>query len=248
MTPLLLSWSTRACCDSGERVAARVTVPKSSSSSPRASSHGLSSVVHELRTPLNAILAWVQILSPDVGRSVLERGLRSIKRAARRQARVLEDVSVMGGVTLDDDETDDAGGLLPSLDGARVLLLDDDESSREATARVVSSAGALGWHVATGPEAVDLLERRHFDVIVSDITMDGMDGIDFMRAVRAHPTFHVRTTPAIALSAVTSLAARRRAYCAGFQTFIAKPVDRVELCAAIGNLRQLHSSYKTGEA
>lgn len=195
--------------------------------------------MHELRTPLNAILAWAQVLGPDAGRAELEHGLQSIARNARRQARLLERLSTASveAEEEEDDEEDDAQvEPLPDLGGCRVLVVDDDEAARVATVRIVTAARAVGWQVSSASAALDCLHRRAFDAIVSDITMPATDGYAFIAAVRADRSRRVRSTPAIALSAMTASTARRRAYRAGFQVHLAKPVDAVELCLAIANL------------
>lgn len=223
----------------------------SNSSNDRRSSGSRATLVHQLRTPLNAILAWAQILGPDAGRAELEQGLQSIVRSARRQARLLERLStVSADVAADDGDDGDIDADAPEeprpdLTGCRVLVVDDDEAARVATASIVIAAGALGWQVTSASDALDCLRRRAFDAIVSDITMPEMDGYAFIAAVRADPSRRVRLTPAIALSALTSATARRRAYRAGFQLHLGKPVDAVELCLAVANLVALARAGST---
>jgi CheY-like chemotaxis protein len=85
-------------------------------------------------------------------------------------------------------------------------------------------------------DALALLIGRRFDVMVSDLGMAGMDGYEFVRSVRALAAEQGGATPAIALSAFARSEDRQRAYRAGFQMHVAKPVDPAELITIISAL------------
>ena len=67
---------------------------------------------------------------------------------------------------------------------SHVLLVDDEEALRRAVARSLESAGFLVTHAATGAQALEALKGAAFDVIVTDITMPEMTGLELLRAVR----------------------------------------------------------------
>jgi CheY-like chemotaxis protein len=79
-----------------------------------------------------------------------------------------------------------------------------------------------------------LVESDRPDVLVSDIGLPDEDGYDLIRRVRA--VYSGRDLPAAALTAFARTEDRKRALLAGFQTHIAKPVDPVELTAAVASL------------
>ena len=122
-----------------------------------------------------------------------------------------------------------------SLEGVDVLVIEDDPDSRDLLANILSMAHARVHAVGDGKTALDDLSKRNFDVIVSDIGLPDMDGLEFMRALRERPSERARPTPAIALTAYTRAADRVSVMQAGFQAHVPKPVDADELVATLLN-------------
>jgi CheY-like chemotaxis protein/anti-sigma regulatory factor (Ser/Thr protein kinase) len=125
---------------------------------------------------------------------------------------------------------------LPSLEGIRVLVVDDERDAREMLKRVLERCKAEVVLAGNGMEALELLRRGRPDVIVSDIGMPDLDGYEMIRLVRSLPGDLGGKTPAIALTAFARSEDRRRAMLAGFQVHIAKPVEAPELIATVANL------------
>lgn len=120
------------------------------------------------------------------------------------------------------------------LQGRTVLVLEDDADSRELIRVILANAGAAVTTVPDAKTALGLLvSSPPFDVIVSDIGMPEVDGLEFMRRHRAASTHR---TPAVALTAFTRPADRTAALQAGFQSHVPKPVDPDELVATIAAL------------
>ena len=91
-----------------------------------------------------------------------------------------------------------------------------------------------GAHVTTagsGPEGLAAMQRTPPDILISDLAMPGMDGYAFIRRVRALP--ELRHIPAIALTAHARADVRVKALQAGFDTFVAKPIDPTELLTVV---------------
>jgi CheY-like chemotaxis protein len=109
-----------------------------------------------------------------------------------------------------------------------VLVVDDDPDSNEAVATLLCMAGAEVRVASSAEEAMEILERWTPRIIVSDIGMPVTDGYAFVSQVRA---LHGQQIPAIALTAFASTEARIRAFSAGFQGHLAKPVEPDELIA-----------------
>jgi EAL domain-containing protein (putative c-di-GMP-specific phosphodiesterase class I) len=76
------------------------------------------------------------------------------------------------------------GARLPAASG-RVLLVEDDEPLRQVYATVLAGEGHSVHGVATGAAAVDLIARRSFDVVVADVNLPGVSGIDVLRVAGA---------------------------------------------------------------
>ncbi len=120
----------------------------------------------------------------------------------------------------------------PRLDGLHVLFVDDEPDARELVSMVLTDAGASVRSASSADEALALIDRERFDVLVSDIGMPGEDGYSLMRKVakREEPL------PGIALSAFTSAQDRERALSAGFTTHLPKPLDAPALIAFVDRL------------
>ena len=128
---------------------------------------------------------------------------------------------------------------LPRLDDTRVLLVDDDADGCELVSAILVARGARVRCVTSGPEALEIAAREHFDVVLSDIGMPDMDGYEFMRALRKAEEGRSKSTPAIAVTAYAGTADRQRALLSGYQVHIAKPIEAAELIAAIASLKHL---------
>lgn len=120
------------------------------------------------------------------------------------------------------------------LDGIHVLLVDDEDDSREATRQFLLSAGADVECAGEANRAEQLLAASHFDVLVSDIAMPGCDGYDLIRSIRkGGATARAAAIPAIALTAYVRDEDRDRAMLAGFDAHIGKPLDPLGLVELI---------------
>ncbi|MBB5863322.1 PAS domain S-box-containing protein [Xanthomonas arboricola] len=111
------------------------------------------------------------------------------------------------------------------LDGVRLLLVDDDQDSREAVMQFLMLAGAQVQAAGSVDIAEQCLADAQFDVLVSDIAMPLRDGYDLIRTVRSGRTDLPRHIPAIALTAYVREEDRDRAVVAGFDAHMGKPVE-----------------------
>lgn len=119
------------------------------------------------------------------------------------------------------------------LRGIRVLVIDDEDDARELMLFALEQHGAVVTAVASASAARVALEKESVHVIVSDVGMPGEDGYEFIRDLRARPPYAGGSVPAIALTGYASLDDRRRAYAAGFDRHVSKPVDFAELARII---------------
>jgi len=123
------------------------------------------------------------------------------------------------------------------LEGARVLVVDDEMDARELIGTLLSNRGARVIAVATASEALGTLLEcgpdAWPDVIVSDIGMPNIDGLEFMRKVRAMEMSRSSRAHAIALTGYAGNDDRASALAAGYDLHIAKPFDPVALANAV---------------
>lgn len=117
-----------------------------------------------------------------------------------------------------------------ALNGARILVVDDEADPREVLGMLLRQAGATVRVCASAAEARTALAEFAPELVISDIGMPDEDGLRFMRGVA---TPEQRPWHAIALSAYARPQDRAAALDAGFDLHLAKPVDRLELLAAV---------------
>jgi signal transduction histidine kinase/ActR/RegA family two-component response regulator len=126
----------------------------------------------------------------------------------------------------------------PSLEGLRILVVDDEADARELLIQILKESGVEVVGVASADEAIRVLTEQasRLDVLVSDIGMPNEDGYTLLRRVRSLPPESGGRIPAVALTAYARTEDRRAALLAGFQCHVAKPVELAELIAVIANL------------
>ncbi|MCY7322939.1 MAG: response regulator, partial [Phormidesmis sp. CAN_BIN36] len=122
------------------------------------------------------------------------------------------------------------------LNGVQVLVVDDDEDSRNFVAFVLQQAGAIVTAVASGMEALRSVTQSSPDLVVSDIEMPEMDGYQLVSKIRQLTSLQGKNVPAIALTAHAGELNQQQALKAGFQQHLSKPADSNELVRAIANL------------
>ncbi|HVW29245.1 MAG TPA: CheR family methyltransferase [Polyangiaceae bacterium] len=122
------------------------------------------------------------------------------------------------------------------IEGLRVLLVEDDDDTREAYSAMLSELGAEVRAAPSAAAGLDELQRFRPQVIVSDIAMPGEDGFSFIQKVRRLDPDRGGRVPAAALTALASDEDRQRAMRAGFQLHVAKPVDAARLAAVVSML------------
>jgi PAS domain S-box-containing protein len=124
----------------------------------------------------------------------------------------------------------------PRLDGLRVVVIDDEEDALVLVGETLRERGAEVHCIASPADAVDRVAVVKPDVIVSDIGMPQMDGYSLIRKIRTLPRELGGRTPAVALTAYARSEDAQRAFAAGFQVHVSKPVEPVELATVVANL------------
>ena len=122
----------------------------------------------------------------------------------------------------------------PELRGLRIPLADDNEDIRYAMTTLLTFYGAKVVEASDGAEAVALCERAAFDVILMDVRMPRLDGLEATRKLRQLGS----RVPIIALTGDAVLEHRRECLAAGCSAYVAKPVDLEQLFAVINELRR----------
>jgi CheY-like chemotaxis protein/HPt (histidine-containing phosphotransfer) domain-containing protein len=212
----------------------------------RARADFLAHTSHEVRTPLNVILSLAHLLQRDTSDPAQRARVQAIELAARQLSALIDD-------GLDLARTDGRRSALPdsfphpqpgvpapppSADdpalqlrlrhaGRRVLVAEDDDISQLAMLELLTDVGLQVDTADDGMNAVDLVSRRPYALILLDLRMPRLDGLDAARTIRALPG--QARTPIIAVTANTFDEDRAACRAAGMDDFLAKPVDVPQL-------------------
>jgi len=117
------------------------------------------------------------------------------------------------------------------LSGTRILLVEDNAINQELAVELLSGAGIEVTVAGDGRQALDLLERQHFDGVLMDCQMPVMDGYAATRELRERAGF--KDLPVIAMTANAMAGDREKALAAGMNDHVAKPIDVDELFAKL---------------
>ena len=123
-----------------------------------------------------------------------------------------------------------------SLDGCKVLVVDDEPDSRRVVVRLLDRAQAQVREAGSVAAALEVLDEWTADVLISDIAMPGEDGYSLLRRLRASPDVCLRELPAVALTAFVRSEDQAQALAAGFQMHLPKPFDPAALLQAVASL------------
>ena len=122
-----------------------------------------------------------------------------------------------------------------SLDGVRVLVVEDEPDTREFVKRLLETHGAIVTAVGSATDALMRFRSEPPDVLISDIGLPDVDGYELLQRIRQEAVGASGGMPAIALTAYARTDDRMKALLVGYQAHIAKPVEPAELLATIAS-------------
>ncbi|MGH7298770.1 MAG: EAL domain-containing protein [Polyangiaceae bacterium] len=129
---------------------------------------------------------------------------------------------------------------MPPSDEIRLLLVDDDPAIIGAYGSALARHGVTVETATNGREATERIKSGTFDVVVSDISMPKMTGIEFLKAVRAHDL----DVPVILMTGEPGLESAVHAVEYGAFRYLAKPVERQKLWETVSRAARLHGMAK----
>ncbi len=150
--------------------------------------------------------------------------------------------------TLDSASSDAHMTAAHSLEGLRVLVIENEPDSRLLFTLLLEESGAHVTAAASAGEALALLDTRTVDVIVADIGLPDEDGYAFIRQVRAREDGGPHHVPALALTAYARAEDRDRALASGYQMHVAKPVEPDQFIAAVASLARHARTARSSDA
>jgi CheY-like chemotaxis protein len=125
---------------------------------------------------------------------------------------------------------------LLSLAGVRVLLVEDKADARDLITMMLAQDGAEVRTAVSATEALATCDEWRPDILISDIGMPEEDGYTLMKKLRARESERGGHIPAIALTAYARREDRLRALSVGYESHVPKPVDPIDLVAAVASL------------
>jgi PAS domain S-box-containing protein len=135
-----------------------------------------------------------------------------------------------------------------SLENIRVLIVEDDIDSAEFVSQLLEEYGAHAIIATTADEALGILARSPFDILISDIGLPETDGYQLMEQLRRKDAAEGALIPAVALTAFARVEDRTRALLAGYQAHLSKPVDGSELVATVASFVELAAARRSSES
>ncbi len=103
----------------------------------------------------------------------------------------------------------------------RVLVVDDSSTVRKLLASILAPSGHEVLEAADGVRALEILSQEAVDLVVSDLNMPQMNGIELIQTIRENPRF--RDLPIVMLTTVTDEESRRKGLLAGANVYLMKP-------------------------
>jgi PAS domain S-box-containing protein len=134
-----------------------------------------------------------------------------------------------------------AAGMAP-LSGLRVLAIDDEPDARKLIKRVLEMAGADVTSVSCVGEALEAMDSIRPDLVLSDVSMPGVDGYELIRCIRALGPGGGGNVPAVALTAFARPEDRQRALSSGFDEHVTKPVEPMTLVGVLARVVEQRKS------
>ncbi|MBV8633800.1 MAG: response regulator [Burkholderiaceae bacterium] len=129
-----------------------------------------------------------------------------------------------------------AGGLedLSTIRGAAILLAEDNELNQQVATELLGDAGFVVDVAGNGAIALAKVQQKAYDIVLMDMQMPEMDGVEATCAIRALPTFaNHAALPIVAMTANAMSADRERCLAAGMNDFVSKPIEPEELWRAL---------------
>ena len=113
----------------------------------------------------------------------------------------------------------------PDLTGVHVLLVDDNQDALHIFGSYLRHVGAVVTVARNGAEALGILQQARAHVIVTDLSMPGVDGVEFVTRLRGHRGEADSPTPVIAVTAFPENYIREAMHELGFRSYLVKPVN-----------------------
>lgn len=125
--------------------------------------------------------------------------------------------------------------IFPEPEGleGRILLAEDSQTNAYVALALLRQKGARVDHVSNGAEAIEAMKARAYDLVLMDVSMPEVDGIEATTAIKAMPS--CSSVPIVAMTAHVGDEDRRRCFEAGMDDYVVKPLDKIAFLTTVAN-------------
>ncbi len=214
----------------------------------RAKNAFMSNMSHELRTPLAGMLNLVELIGENPQKNCTGENIELILEAGQQLksmiSTLLNALQNESGVVID-NRTKEPRKVPPGesiidalthLGPLRVLVVEDNYINLLAFRQTLEQSGFSVQEAMNGEEALACLQREPFDLVLMDVQMPVMDGLEATRRIRASGERRLRETRVIALTGYSMSDDRQRIMQAGVDGIITKPIDTDDLTRTLKEL------------
>lgn len=134
----------------------------------------------------------------------------------------------------------------PPANQFRILIVDDQAPNRLILSRLLNMTGYLTFEATDGQEALDRIATRSVDLVVMDVEMPNMTGLEAIRKIRELSDPRIATLPVIAATGNPQAESRQELLDSGANAFLTKPFDTRDLLKTIASLLSPTPSPQTG--
>ena len=124
----------------------------------------------------------------------------------------------------------------PDLSGIHVMLIEDNVDTRVMVGETLQFCGAIVTTYESAAKAMNYLSEIVPHVLICDLSMPGLDGLEFMLRLRPRRPEHGGSVPAIAITAYYEEFAAAAALEVGFDAYMTKPIKLEQLCRLVQEL------------
>jgi len=129
------------------------------------------------------------------------------------------------------------------MNPSSILIVDDEPDNFDVIETLLSVQGYHLYYASNGQEALSILDTVNPDLILLDVMMPGLNGIEVCKKIKAD--LHWKTVPVIMVTALSSKEDLALCLEAGADDFISKPVNRLELCARVKSMLRIKQQHDT---
>ena len=119
----------------------------------------------------------------------------------------------------------------------KILVVEDNDLNMELELEIVDSMGFRAHGAADGKKAVEMAQKETYDLIIMDIELTDMNGIEAARMIRNIPGY--KNTPMIAVTAFAMKGDRERFLSSGFNDYVEKPIDVQAFIKVLGKYKKV---------